>query len=71
MSDIWETVKAEDVKAGDTVRTHTGDVVLVSRVEASFMGTSNMVAFIEDTPERWFKQPMMRDADVEIRPATA
>ncbi len=29
-----------------------------------------MVAFIEDTSDRWFKQPMMSDSDVEIR-ATA
>jgi hypothetical protein len=71
MSDTWKTVKAQDVKAGDTVRTQNGGVVLVSRVEASFMGRSNMVAFIEDTPDRWFKQPMMSDSDVEIRTATA
>jgi hypothetical protein len=71
MSDTWKTVKAQDVKAGDTVRTQSGDVVLVSRVEASFMGRSNMLAFIEDTPDRWFKQPMMSDSDVEIRTATA
>ncbi len=53
------------------MRTQTGGVVLVSRVEASFMGMSNMVAFIEDTPDRWFEQPMMSDSDVEIRTATA
>jgi hypothetical protein len=67
MSDTWKTVKAQDVKAGDTVRTQNGGVVLVSRVEASFMGRSNMVAFIEDTPDRWFKQPMMADGEVEVR----
>jgi hypothetical protein len=71
MSDIWKTVKAQDVTAGDTVRIQTGAVVLVSRVEAPFMGRSNMVAFIEDTPDRWFKQPMMSDSDVEVRVATA
>jgi hypothetical protein len=70
MSDTWKTVKAQDVKAGDTVRTQTGGLVTVSRVEASFMGRPNMVAFIEDTPDRWFKQPMMSDSDVEIRTAT-
>jgi hypothetical protein len=69
MSDTWKTVKAQDVKAGDTVRTQTGGLVTVSRVEASFMGRPNMVAFIEDTPDRWFKQPMMSDSDVEIRTA--
>jgi hypothetical protein len=71
MSDTWNTVKALDVKAGDTVRTQSGEVVIVSRIEAPFLGVANMVAFIEDTPERWFKQPMMSDADVEIRAATA
>jgi hypothetical protein len=67
MSDTWKTVKAEQVKAGDAVRTQTGDVVTVSRIEKSFMGLPNMLAFIEDTADRWFKQPMMADADVEVR----
>ena len=66
MSDTWKTVKAQDVKVGDTVRTQSGQVVIVSRVESPFFGTSNMVAFIEDTPDRWFKQPAQSDADVEI-----
>ncbi len=71
MSDTWRTVKVLDIKAGDTVRTQSGQVVTVSRIETPFLGMSNMVAFIEDTPEHWFKQPMMADADVEIRAATA
>lgn len=71
MSDTWKTVKAQDVKVGDTVRTRSGAVVVVSRVEAPFMGRSNMLAFIEDTPDRWFKQPMVSDSDVEVRAATA
>jgi hypothetical protein len=70
-SDTWKTVKAHDVKVGDTVRTHSGAVVRVSRIEAPFMGRSNMVAFIEDTPDRWFKQPVVSDSDVEARAATA
>jgi hypothetical protein len=71
MSDTWKIVKAHDVKVGDTVRTQSGAVVLVSRIEAPFMGRSNMVAFIEDTPDRWFKQPMVSDSDVEARADTA
>jgi hypothetical protein len=67
MADTWKTVKAEQVKAGETVRTQSGSVVIVSRVETSFMGMPNMLAFIEDTPDRWFKQPMTADADVEVR----
>jgi hypothetical protein len=48
------------------VRTQSGDVVIVSRIEQSFMGLPNMLAFIEDTPDRWFKQPMMADTEVEV-----
>jgi hypothetical protein len=66
MADTWKTVKAEQVKAGDTVRTQAGNVVIVSRIDNSFMGMPNMLAFIEDTPDRWFKQPMTADADVEV-----
>jgi hypothetical protein len=67
MADTWKTVKAEQVKAGDAVRTQSGDVVIVSRIEQAFMGLPNMLAFIEDTPDRWFKQPMMADTEVEVR----
>jgi hypothetical protein len=67
MSESWKTVKASDVRVGDTVRIQSGTEVIVSRVDPSFMGMSNMVAFIEDTPERWFKQPMMADGEVEVR----
>jgi hypothetical protein len=67
MSESWKTVKATDVKVGDTVRTQAGSVVIVSRVDKSFLGMPNMVAFIEDTPERWFKQPMLADGEVEVR----
>lgn len=70
MPDSWKTVKAQSVKPGDTVRTHSGEVLMVSRVESPFFGRSNMLAFIEDTPDRWFKQPMQLDSDVEIRTAT-
>ena len=69
MADTWKTVKAEQVKTGDTVRTQTGSVVIVSRIDNSFMGMPNMLAFIEDTPDRWFKQPLTADADVEVRSA--
>jgi hypothetical protein len=67
MSESWKTVKASDVRVGDTVRIQSGAEVIVCRVDPSFMGMSNMVAFIEDTPERWFKQPMMADGEVEVR----
>jgi hypothetical protein len=44
----------------------SGQEVLVSRIEARFLGRENMVAFIEDTPDRWFKQPVQLAAEVEV-----
>jgi hypothetical protein len=67
MAESWKKVTADQVQPGDAVRTQGGDVLLVSRVDAGFMGMPNMLAFIEDTPDRWFKQPMMVDSEVEVR----
>jgi hypothetical protein len=67
MSESWKTVKADEVQPGDTVRTQAGDVVLVSRIDPSFMGRPNMLAFIEDTEERWYKRPVTADAEVEVK----
>ena len=67
MSESWRTVRADEVSAGDVVRTSTGDVVTVTRVEKFFLRRPNMIAFIEDTPERWYKRPVAVDAKVEIR----
>jgi hypothetical protein len=69
MSDTWKTVKADEVKVGDTVRTQSGGLVTVARIDKSFMGMPNMLAFIEDTPDRWFKQPMVAETEVEVRTA--
>lgn len=71
MPDTWKTAKAQDVELGDTVRTQSGEVIVVSRIEAPFFGRPNMLAFIEDTPDRWFKKPLPADSDVEIRTAGA
>jgi hypothetical protein len=58
-----------DVRPGDRVRMATGQEVLVSRIEPNFMGRATMVAFIEDTPTRWFKQPVSQTAEVEVQRA--
>jgi hypothetical protein len=61
---------AEDVRVGDRVRVPSGHEALVSHIEPSFMGMDAMLAFIEDTPDRWFKMPVLRTAEVEVqRPA--
>jgi len=66
-SEVWVTKRAEEVLVGDVVKTPTGDLVLVSRIEDMFLGRPNMIAFIEDTPERWYKRPVVRDVDVQVR----
>jgi hypothetical protein len=65
MAEPWITVTAADVRVGDRIRLPTGGDLLVSRIEPRLLGLE-MVAFIEDTPERWFKQAMAPSADVEV-----
>jgi len=58
---------ASEVQVGDRVRVSSGHEALVSRIEPAFMGMDAMVAFIEDTPERWFKMPVPKTAEVEVQ----
>ena len=66
MAETWKSVPATDVKAGDEIRLQSGQSLIVSRVEPAFMGIPGMIAFIEDTPDRWFKQPMPGTTSVEV-----
>jgi hypothetical protein len=66
MAESWTTVTAADVRAGDRVRLASGVELLVSRIEARFLGRDGLIALIEDTPARWYKQPVSEAADVEV-----
>ena len=66
MSESWRRAKASEVVVGDRVRTDAGDLVEVSRIESPFMGRGEMLAFIEDTAERWYKRPVPADAELDI-----
>ncbi len=66
MSDQWQTRKASAVQAGQRIRTPDGAEMLASRIERPFLGRDNMLAFIEDTDDRWLKRPMPLDLDVEV-----
>ena len=66
MPQQWKTAKASAVQPGDRVRTADGTELEATRIEASFLGRDNMLAFIEDRPERWLKRPAPVDADVEV-----
>ena len=67
MSEEWTTVTARDIPAGARVRLPSGDELTATRVDRDFMGMDSMVAVIEDTPERWHKQPLPVDAEVEVQ----
>ena len=51
---------------GPAVRTQDGSVLVATRIERPFLGMDQMLAFIEDTPERWFKRPVPLDAEVNV-----
>jgi hypothetical protein len=70
MTESWTTAVVTEVQPGDRVRLASGQEMLVSRIEPNFFGREAMVAFIEDTPDRWFKQPVQQVAEVEILRAT-
>ncbi len=63
-------VPVGEVVPGDRVRHASGTELTVSRVEEGFLGRPGMVAFIEDTPERWLKAPAPADGQIDaLRPA--
>jgi hypothetical protein len=70
MAESWAVMSAADVRLGDRIRLAAGQEMQVSRIEPSFMGRDTMVAFIEDSPVRWFKQPFPLTAEVEVWRAT-
>ena len=39
----------------------------VSRIEEAFFGMPTMLAFIQDTPGRWFKCPQSVDGQIEVQ----
>lgn len=63
---VWNTVRADTVRPGSHVRIR-GTELVVTRREHPFLGRSEMLAFIEDTPERWLKRPVPVDSEVEVR----
>jgi hypothetical protein len=60
------TVKATEVRLGDRVRARSGAELTVTRIDEGFLGRANMLAFVEDSEEQWFKMPALRDGDVEL-----
>jgi len=66
MSEEWKTTTADQVGKGDRIRLASGRVLTVTTIEKPFLGRAEMLAFIEDTPEGWYKQPMATSAEVAV-----
>jgi hypothetical protein len=60
------TVKATEVRVGDRVRARSGQELTVTRIDEGFMGRPEMLAFVEDSQEQWFKMPTLKTGDVEL-----
>lgn len=69
MATAWEKVTAEEVRPGDEVRLESGQQLVVTRIEQAFMGMPQMLAFIQDTQDGWYKQPLPASTPVESRRA--
>jgi hypothetical protein len=61
-----ETVEATEVRVGDRVRARSGQELTVTRIDEGFMGRADMLAFVEDSEQQWFKMPALRNGDVEL-----
>jgi hypothetical protein len=66
MPETWTTIPATEVMPGDRVRLASGVEVIATRVDREFLGRSDLIAFVEDTPDRWLKQPVPVGAEVEV-----
>jgi hypothetical protein len=66
MTTTSATVKASEIRVGDRVRARSGTELTVTRIDEGFMGNSEMLAFVEDSDEQWFKMPALRDGDIEL-----
>lgn len=66
MTESWVSVTAADVQAGERIRLPAGLEMHVSRIEPAFFDMPDLLAFIEDTADRWYKQPMPRSAEVQV-----
>jgi hypothetical protein len=60
------SIPALEVRVGDRLRTRGGIELTVTRIDDSFLGRSDMVAFVEDSDAQWLKLPALRDGEVEL-----
>jgi hypothetical protein len=66
MSAKWKQIEASEIRPGDRIRRPDGSEMQVSRIESPFMGRTELIALIEDEPERWFKLPVPTTMQLEV-----
>jgi hypothetical protein len=66
MTDAWRAVIASEVEPGDRVRLGSGALMTLSLIETGLLGMPGLLAFIEDTPTRWYKHPIPASTTVEV-----
>jgi hypothetical protein len=59
-------IKATEVRVGDRLRCRDGTELTVTRIDLGFLGRPEMLAFVEDSAEQWFKMPAATGAEVEL-----
>jgi hypothetical protein len=59
-------VKATDVQIGDRLRCRDGTELTVTRIDVGFLGSPEMLAFVEDSAVQWFKMPARAESEVEL-----
>jgi hypothetical protein len=58
------TIPVGEVKVGDVLEARDGTEVTVTRIEPFMF--PGMIAFIEDSDEKWFKMPAKEDGEVTL-----
>jgi hypothetical protein len=67
VTDARTTVRAQDVRVGDHIFGPDGGELTVTRIDAGLLGRADLLALVEDSDVRWFKLPLLVDAEVEVR----
>jgi hypothetical protein len=60
------TILGGEVEVGDVLRSRDGTEFTVTRIEPFGMFGPPLLAFIEDTDDRWFKMPGATDGEVTL-----
>jgi len=58
-------VPVRDVRVGDRLFAR-GTELTVTRIDAGLLGRSDLLAFVEDSDERWLKLPLPIDGEAEV-----